>query len=116
MNVDWTNITDSLNLVKSTTYSNGWATVSPLVVVMFILSTLAFITVPYFAAPGAGEPSEETGVETLAALMVALKQTTVKEGRDYLLHLDSTNGRVWAAPADAWSDESPGSGFGLLGG
>ncbi|MCG8615535.1 MAG: prepilin-type N-terminal cleavage/methylation domain-containing protein [Desulfobacterales bacterium] len=70
-----------------------------LMVVLFILSTLAFITVPYFAAPGTGDHSEEAGPETLAALMADLKQTAVKEGRDYLLHLDSIGDRVWVVPA-----------------
>lgn len=66
-----------------------------LMVVMFILSALAFFTIPYFAAPGSDRGTAASGSKGLAMLVSSLRHKAVKEGKDYLLHLDQTAGRAW---------------------
>ncbi len=65
-----------------------------LLVVLFILSILAFFTIPYFS-PANDQGSEAGDYQTLARLMTSLKKKAVKENIDYLLHLDQVSGKVW---------------------
>ncbi|WDP88818.1 MAG: prepilin-type N-terminal cleavage/methylation domain-containing protein [Desulfobacter sp.] len=69
-----------------------------LIVVMFILSVLAFFTIPLFKAPDQGpQDTGETG-RHLARFIETLKHQAVREQRDYRLHLDLVAGRAWALP------------------
>ncbi|MCG8632604.1 MAG: prepilin-type N-terminal cleavage/methylation domain-containing protein [Desulfobacterales bacterium] len=69
-----------------------------LMVVMFILSLLAFFTVPYFVSPG--EKAGIKGSLGLAGLMTSLKHRAVRDNRDYLLHLDQVAGKAWVTVRD----------------
>lgn len=79
-----------------------------LMVVLFILSALAFFTLPYFAAPGGKGPQDDGGHQALASLMASLKLRAVKEGRNYQLHLDQTSGRAWVTVDAPGPGEAPG--------
>ena len=67
-----------------------------LIVVMFILSILAFFTIPVFKAQGIGQQENSGDRQMLVGFIEALRQKSVRENQDYLLHLDLLNGRVWA--------------------
>jgi prepilin-type N-terminal cleavage/methylation domain-containing protein len=85
--------------IKLLTSPSGFSLVE-LVVVMFILSFLAFLSIPIFKAPaqklaGAGKQSRN-----LALFIESVKQQAVKEHKSYLLHLDLVSGRAWAGPQE----------------
>ncbi len=87
--------------IRDMTGNNKGFSFVELMVVMFILSILAFFTIPYFVSPG-GAP-QASGSQALARLMVSLKRKAVQDNRDYLLHLDQVAGKVWVTVPD--SDE-----------
>jgi prepilin-type N-terminal cleavage/methylation domain-containing protein len=66
-----------------------------LMVVLFILSTMLFVTIPHFRGSGISRSGNENQV--LVALIQSLKRSAVKEGRDFFLHLDVVDGRAWAS-------------------
>ncbi len=74
-----------------------------LMVVMFILSMLAFFTIPYFVNPG--EKAQASGYQRLSGIMISLKHQAIQENRDYLLHLDQVAGKVWVTVPDAEEPE-----------
>ncbi len=92
--------------------NNPWAisgfSLVELIVVMFILSVLAFLTLPVFKHPGMGERGKTGDSRDLAQFIEALRQKAFKENKDYLLHLDLVSGRAWAgiSEADAGTEEA----------
>lgn len=66
-----------------------------LVVVLFIISTMLFVAIPHFGGSGILRSGNEN--QALVLLIQSLKRSAVKEGRDFLLHLDVVDGRAWAS-------------------
>lgn len=67
-----------------------------LIVVMFILSILAFFTLPLFRAPGNIQDEYRQKSISLARFLDGLRQKAVREHSDYALHLDIVSGKAWA--------------------
>lgn len=82
--------------MEHTDPSQGGFSFVELMVVIMILSALAFITLPNFSrlhSPGDGGNSGDH--EALASLMATLRTRAVQEGQDQILHLDQTTGKIW---------------------
>ncbi len=69
-----------------------------LILVMFMLSLLAVLTVPLFKAPSQTAPRTDDGGRQLATFIESLKQQAMTQHTAFFLHLDLVAGRVWATP------------------
>lgn len=86
--------------------NNGFSLVE-LIVVMFILSFLAFFTIPLFKAPGYLQTEFSKSSTGFARFMDGLRQKAVKEHMDYELHIDMTSGDAWVRMPGGTDTDSP---------
>ncbi len=79
--------------------NNPWSTsgfsLVELIVVMFILSVLAFFTLPFFTRPGLFSGVQDQKSHKLAGVIASLKQKALNDGSTLILHLDLVEGKAW---------------------